>query len=377
MTLAQPPVWLILLAFVCALGPLVFFHELGHYLVARLFKVPAEVFSIGFGRELVGWTDRLGTRWKVGWLPLGGYVRFTGDMNPASAPAAEEDIPPELRDRAFQLRPVWQRFLIVLAGPVANFLLAIVIIAAFIGIYGLASTPNVVVGIVPHSAAEAAGLKPGDRIVSIAGRSTQSFEQIAQLTSLYPDQDVRIGVVRNGRPFDLQVHLGTQTVGDRFGQKYRIGLLGLPKPPLHFERVPPVQVLPIAVERTAFYTRSMMAGLWQIVTGRRSAEEIGGPIRIAQIAGQQARLGWDDYVVLLALLSINLGFINLLPVPLLDGGHLFFYVVEAVRRRPVSAKALDWAFRGGLALILALLVFVTINDLGSLGLWNRLGRLIG
>jgi regulator of sigma E protease len=136
-------------------------------------------------------------------------------------------------------------------------------------------------------------------------------------------------------------------------------------------------VLPVAVERTAFYTRSMMAGLWQIVTGHRSPEEIGGPIKIAQIAGQQARLGWDDYVVLLALLSINLGFINLLPVPLLDGGHLFFYVVEAVRRRPVSAQALDWAFRGGLAVILALLVFVTINDLGSLGLWSRLGRLIG
>jgi regulator of sigma E protease len=377
MTLAQPPVWLILLAFVCALGPLVFFHELGHYLVARLFKVPAEVFSIGFGRELVGWTDRQGTRWKVGWLPLGGYVRFTGDMNPASAPAAEEDIPPELRDRAFQLRPVWQRFLIVLAGPVANFLLAIVIIAAFIGIYGLASTPNVVVGTVPHSAAEAAGLKPGDRIVSIAGRSTESFEQIAQLTSLYPDQDVRIGVVRNGRPFSLDVHLGTQTIKDQFGQHYRIGLLGLPKPPLRYERVPPVQVLPIAVERTAFYTRSMMAGLWQIVTGRRSAEEIGGPLKIAQIAGQQARLGWDDYVVLLALLSINLGFINLLPVPMLDGGHLFFYAIEAVRRRPISARALDWAFRGGLAVILALLVFATINDLGSLGLWNRLGRLIG
>jgi regulator of sigma E protease len=377
MTIAQPPVWLILLAFVCALGPLVFFHELGHYLVARWFKVPAEVFSIGFGREIVGWTDRLGTRWKVAWLPLGGYVRFVGDMNPASAPAAAEEIPPELRDRAFQLRPVWQRFLIVLAGPVANFLLAIAIISAFIGIYGLASTPNVVVGTVPHSAAEAAGLKPGDRIVSVADRSTESFEQIAQLTSLYPDQDVRVGVLRDGRTFTLDVHLGTQVVKDQYGQQYRIGLLGLPKPPQRFERVPPVQILPVAVERTAFYTRSMMAGLWQIVTGQRSAEEIGGPIKIAQIAGQQARLGWDDYVVLLALLSINLGFINLLPVPMLDGGHLLFYAVEAVRRRPVSAQALDWAFRGGLAVILALLVFVTINDLGSLGLWSRLGRLIG
>ena len=374
MPLPHPPIWMVLVAFVCALGPLVFFHELGHYLVARLFKVPAEVFSIGFGKELLGWTDKQGTRWKLSALPLGGYVKFVGDMGPASNPGEEEAIPEELRDRAFQFKPVWQRFLIILAGPVANFILAVVIIASFIAIYGATSTPNVVTGTVPHSAARAAGLQVGDRVVSIAGRSTPTFEEISQLAALYPEQDVSLGIERNNQLFHLNVHIGTQVVKDRFGQSYRIGLLGIPVPPKRFEKVPAAQILPLAVERVAFLTQSMMEGLWQIVSGKRSFKEIGGPVKIAQIAGQQATLGIEDFIALLALLSINLGFINLLPVPMLDGGHLFFYAIEAVRRRPVSAQALDWAFRGGLALILALLVFATFNDLG---LWNQLERLIG
>jgi len=374
MPLPHPPIWMVLVAFVCALGPLVFFHELGHYLVARLFKVPAEVFSIGFGKELLGWTDKQGTRWKLSALPLGGYVKFVGDMGPASNPGEEEAVPEELRDRAFQFKPVWQRFLIVLAGPVANFILAVVIIASFIAIYGATSTPNVVTGTVPHSAARAAGLQVGDRVVSIAGRSTPTFEEISQLAALYPEQDVSLGIERNHQLFHLNVHIGTQVVKDRFGQSYRIGLLGIPVPPKRFEKVPAAQILPLAVERVAFLTQSMMEGLWQIVSGKRSFKEIGGPVKIAQIAGQQATLGIEDFIALLALLSINLGFINLLPVPMLDGGHLFFYAIEAVRRRPVSAQALDWAFRGGLALILALLVFATFNDLG---LWNQLERLIG
>src|SRR5437868_483841 len=304
MMLSHPPLWLILVAFVCALGPLVFFHELGHYLVARLFKVPAEVFSIGFGRELIGWTDKQGTRWKVAWLPFGGYVKFVGDMGPASAPADVDDIPNHLRDRAFQFRPVWQRFLIVLAGPVANFVLAIAIIAGFIAVYGAASTPNVVAGIVPNTAAAKAGLKVGDRILSIAGRSTENFEEVAQLASLYPDQDVSLNVVRGGQAFDIKVHLGTQEVKDRFGHSYRIGLLGIPVPPKQFDRVAPASVVPQAVKQTAFLTRSMFDGLWQILTGHRSLREIGGPIRIAKVAGEQASLGVEDFIALLALRSI-------------------------------------------------------------------------
>ena len=376
MMFAHPPVWLVLVAFVCALGPLVFFHELGHYLVARWFKVPAEVFSIGFGRELFGWTDKQGTRWKVAWLPLGGYVKFVGDMGPASTPADLDDIPEHLRDRAFQLRPVWQRFLIVFAGPVANFLLAIVILACFFTFVG---TPvsNVVNQIQPNSAAAGAGIRPGDRILSVAGMSTPTFEDIFRIVAVRPDETVTITVERDHIVHDVRVTLKTDVLKDTTGQPFKRGLLGVyPKIEVR-ERAPVLQAVPMAVDYTARMTRSIVDGIVQLVRGRVSPKQLGGPIKIAQIAGEGAAQGPLPFVGLLALLSINLGFINLLPVPMLDGGHLFFYAIEAVRRRPLSAQALDWAFRGGLALILALLVFVTINDLGSLGLWDGLQRLIG
>ena len=374
--LPQPPLWLILLAFVCALGPLVFFHELGHYLMARLFGIPAETFSIGFGRELIGWTDRQGTRWKVAWLPLGGYVKFVGDMSPASNPADLETIPPELRERAFQVRPVWQRFLVVLAGPVANFILAIAIFAAFFVALGAPRT-NIVGAIVPNTPAAQAGLQPGDKILSVAGRGTPDFDDVRSVVMLRPKQTVPLRFERDGVVREVEVHLQSDTVTDPFGQKFERGLLGVYPTTGVLERLPVYEAVPEAVSYTLRITRSMIDGLGQIVTGARGTEDVGGPIKIAQIAGQQAALGALPFVQLLALFSINLGFINLLPVPMLDGGHLFFYAVEAVRRRPLSARALDWAFRGGLALILALVVFTTINDLGSVGLWDRLQRLIG
>jgi len=374
--LPQPPLWLVLVAFVCALGPLVFFHELGHYLMARLFKIPAETFSIGFGREIIGWTDRQGTRWKVAWLPLGGYVKFVGDMTPASNPADLESIPPELRDRAFQLRPVWQRFLVVLAGPAANFLLAIIIFAAFFMILGAPRT-NVVGAVVPNTSAAEAGLRPGDKILSVAGRGTPDFDDIRSVVMLRPKETVPIRFERAGQVREVQVTLKSDVVTDPFGQKFERGLLGVYPTTDVLERVPVYEALPEATRYTLLVTRSMIDGLVQIITGRRGTQDVGGPIKIAQIAGQQASLGALPFVQLLALFSINLGFINLLPVPMLDGGHLFFYAVEAVRRRPLSARALDWAFRGGLAVILALVVFTTVNDLGSIGLWDRLQRLIG
>jgi len=374
--LPQPPLWLILVAFVCALGPLVFFHELGHYLVGRLFHIPAETFSIGFGHELVGWTDRQGTRWKVAWLPLGGYVKFVGDMTPAGNPDDLDHIPPELREHAFQLRPVWQRFLVVLAGPAANFLLAIAIFAAFFMILGAPRT-NIVGAIVPKTAAAEAGLRPGDKILSVAGQDTPNFDDIRSVVLLRPNEMVPVRFERGGEARQVQVHLGTDIVVDPFGQKFTRGLLGVYPTTGVLQRLPVYEAVPEAASYTLLITRSMVDGLAQIVTGRRGTEDVGGPIKIAQIAGQQAALGALPFVQLLALFSINLGFINLLPVPMLDGGHLFFYAVEAVRRRPLSARALDWAFRGGLAVILALVVFTTFNDLGSLGLWDRLQRLIG
>ena len=369
----QPPLYLILIAFILAIGPLVFFHELGHYLVGRWFGIGAETFSIGFGREIAGWTDKRGTRWKVGWLPLGGYVRFVGDMNPASQPDPDAAHDP----RAFQTKPVWQRFLVVLAGPMANFLLAIVIFAAFFAAFGKPNTPSVVGLVSPGSAAQTAGLRPGDRITSIAGQSTDSFEDITRIVFLRPNETVRIELERGGRPMQVDARLASVTEKDEFGQSYKKGLLGVGQSERVLTKLDAWELIPAATGYTLALTRSTIDGVGQIITGSRSAEELGGPIKMAQIAGQQASLGGFEFVQLLALFSINLGFINLLPVPMLDGGHLALYTIEAVRRRPIGERAQEWAFRGGLALLLALLLFTTVNDISSIGLFDRIGRLIG
>ena len=370
--LEQPPVWLILIAFVCAIGPLVFVHELGHYLVGRAFGVGAESFSIGFGREIAGWTDRSGTRWKIGWLPLGGYVRFVGDEHHAGI---GEGARAEINERSFAGKPVWQRFLIVLAGPVANFLLAVVIFVGFFTLVGAPQT-NVVGKIQPGSAASQAGLQPGDRVLTIAGRSTPTFSDIFNVVALRPNETVAISFERGGQRQDIAVKLGTATVPDGHRTLTR-GLLGVSPSMTAHEPVPIVKAVPMAADYTWRLVRTMVDGIVQIVRGKISPEQIGGPIKIAQVAGEGAAAGPMAFVALLALISINLGFINLLPVPMLDGGHLLFYAVEAVRRRPVSVKAQEWAFRGGLGLLLALLLFTTVNDLGSFGVWERLERLIG
>ena len=375
--LAQPPIWLIVVAFVAAIGPLVFFHELGHYTVGRLCGVAAETFSIGFGHEIIGWTDKQGTRWKIGWLPLGGYVRFVGDLNAASLPGDVEDLPPEVRHRSFPSKPLWQRFLIILAGPAANYLLAILIFAGFFAVFGVPSTPSVVAGVQPGSAAASAGIRAGDRIELVNGESASSFEDLERIVAMRPGEPVTIKVTRGGRQIQLSATLGSTVERDRFGQGYRIGRLGVFATGQQLKKVSPLQLIPQATRYTYVLTAATTEGIWQIVSGRRSADETAGPLKIAQIAGQQAALGPLEFVQFLALLSINLGFINLLPVPVLDGGHLFFYILEAVRRRPISVRTQEWAFRGGLALLLTLLLLRTVGDLGSFGLWDRLGRLIG
>ena len=275
--LPQPPIWLVLVAFICALGPLVFFHELGHYLVARIFGIAAETFSIGFGHEIVGWTDRQGTRWKVGWLPLGGYVKFVGDMSPASNPAEENAIPAEYRDRAFQLRPVWQRFLVVLAGPAANFLLAVLIFAALFAIVGKPQTPNFVETVQPGTPAERAGLKAGDRINSIAGEEISSFEDLQRIVGLHPGLPAVIEITRGGRQLAVHATLGVRTERDRFGQSYRIGMLGILQTHQLIEQVPPSELLPTAVRYTFTITRSMIDGLGQVISGRQGTGKCRRP----------------------------------------------------------------------------------------------------
>ncbi|WP_419825362.1 M50 family metallopeptidase [Sphingomonas sp.] len=364
--------------FLLVIGPLIFLHELGHYLVGRWCGVKADAFSIGFGRELLGWTDSAGTRWKVGALPLGGYVKFAGDMNPASQPSAEWlALPPHERARTFQAKPVWQRFLIVLAGPAVNFLFALVVLAGILIAYGEPVTPPVVARVIPRSAAAEAGLRTGDRIVAINGVAVRRFEDIGGYTALRPDTRMHLDLVRAGQPAALDVVTKASQTSDRFGNTARIGVLGIAAGGGRMEPVPLAEVPARAAGYVGDAVVTTVVALRQIVVGERSAKEMSGPVGVARVAGQQATLGWFAVALLMAGISINLGFINLLPVPMLDGGHLLFYVVEAVRRKPVAPAVQEWAFRSGLALLLGVMLFVTFNDLGMAGLWARLAGLIG
>jgi regulator of sigma E protease len=373
-----PGLLLTIFAFLAVIGPLVFVHELGHYLVGRWFGVKADVFSIGFGREMFGVTDRRGTRWKFGWLPLGGYVRFAGDMNPASQPDPNwMQLPADERNRTFQAKPVWQRALIVAAGPATNFLLAILILAAFAMIYGVNRTPPVAGAVQPGSAAAAAGFQAGDKVLSVNGREVEGFGEFAQFVVARPNQLLSVEIERDGSRRRLSVTPKTEYQVDRFGNKYPFGRLGISSPRPVVERVGLLEAPGIAIEQTHGIVRMMIDGLGQIVTGMRSAKELGGPLRIAQASGEMAAVGIQTFVWFVALISINLGFINLLPVPMLDGGHLLFYALEAVRRKPVAPEVQEWAFRSGLLLLLGLMLFVTFNDLSAFGLWRGLSGLIG
>jgi regulator of sigma E protease len=374
----QPGLLLTIVAFALVIGPLIFVHEMGHYLVGRWFGIKADAFSIGFGREILGWTDKLGTRWKLSVLPLGGYVRFAGDMNPASQPTAEWlALPAAERARTFQAKPVWQRALVVAAGPAVNFLAAILILGGFAVAHGVDRTPAMVAAVAPGSAAAQAGIRAGDQILAMDTRKVTTFEDIADFAQLRPGSKALVTLVRGGDRLRLPITIGVAREVDRFGNVYRLGRIGIAGGTPVAQPVSLLQAPVEGVRATGQQLRRMLDGLGQIITGRRSLDELGGPIQIARLSGEGLAIGPAALVWLIALVSINLGFINLLPVPILDGGHLFFYAIEAVRRRPVDAAVQEWAFRTGMAAILALMLTVTINDLGNLGLWKGLAGLIG
>jgi regulator of sigma E protease len=372
------PFWYVL-AFILALGPLIFIHELGHYFVGRWFGVKAETFSIGFGREVLGWTDKRGTRWKIGWLPLGGYVKFAGDMNPASTPNEEWlKLPPEERNQTFQSKPVWQRFLIVLAGPATNFLFAILGFMLIFAFMGFPSTAAVVDRVVANGPAAEAGIQPGDRVVEINGATIETFTDLLQYVRLRPEQAMDVVVERNGGRQTFSLTSRAETMRDEFGNEAKIGLIGIQgAKPLGSgegrEYLPPHRLVGAAIDTTFDTVNSMVVALGQVITGKRSVQELGGPLKIAEVSGQQASLGLLPFFWLMLVVSINLGFINLLPIPMLDGGHLLFYAIEGVRRKPLRPEAQEWAFRTGLFMLLALMIFVTFNDLASFGLFPRLG----
>lgn len=377
--MSAPSFTFTILSFLLVIGPLVFIHEMGHYLVGRWFGVHAETFSIGFGPEVASWTDRRGTRWRIGGIPLGGYVRFAGDMGVASEPDPKWlELPAEERNRCFQAKPVGARALIVLAGPLVNLLFAALILGGFAYVYGENVTPPVAGEISKGSAAEKAGLRTGDRILSVNGETMSSYDQLYRdMKARIPGDQVDLIIARGQDRRVVQVALGEQVYRDRFGNESRVALLGVGPGPSVMRPVSLLEAPVVGLRRTGALVEMMANGISDILTGRRSVKELGGPLKMAQFSGEQASMGPVALISFIALVSINLGFINLLPIPMLDGGHLFFYGIEAIQRRPVSARVQEFAFRSGLALLLGLMLLVTINDLGSFGLWRGLSRLIG
>ena len=361
------------LYFLLAIGPLIFVHELGHYLVARWCGVKSEVFSIGFGRELIGWTDKRGTRWKLCLLPLGGYVRFAGDMNAVSQPDAEWKALPEAERRVtFPAQPVWKRFLIVFAGPATNFIAAMLIFMVITANVGELRAPPVIGAIVAGSAAEKAGFQVGDRIVSIDGRDMARFEDIGSYVEIRAKQVMTFTLQRAGTEIEILAAPTDEAIKDPFGNTSKHGRMGMASASAKIVRVPLLELPQSAFRQTVASVVRIKDVLGQIVTGTRSVKEMGGPLKTAQYSGLSAALGWLSFAWFVAMVSVNLGFINLLPIPMLDGGHLFFYTIEAVIRRPVPMQAQEWAYRSGFALLMALMLFVTFNDLSSFGLFGRI-----
>lgn len=372
----NPSILFTLASFALVIGVLVFVHEMGHYLVARAFGMRVAAFAVGFGREIVGWTDRRGTRWKIGWIPLGGYARFVGDADAASRPDAEAAALPEAEKRdLFQFRPVWQRALVIVAGPGINFLFAVLLFAGLFAIRGQEYTPPRVAAVVAGSPAATAGLRPGDVITAVDGDRVRSFTDVSRAVQLSDGSVMRLTVERGGATLTLDARPKVLRGIDRFGGPYSMGRLGVASGPPVIVKRGPIEAIGYGALETVAVTRAGIEGLAQIVTGRRELAEMGGPVKIARVSGAVAQYGPEALVALVALLSINLGFINLLPIPMLDGGHLMLYAAEAVRRRPLGRRATELAFMSGAALMLTLMLVLTWNDLAQVGVWRQLAAL--
>jgi regulator of sigma E protease len=357
-------------AFVVVLGVLVFVHELGHYLAARWRGVRVEAFSIGFGRAIASWTDSHGTVWKVAWLPLGGYVKLHGQERP-------QDVAEDVRARwipgeTFHDKSVLSRAIVVAAGPVANFILAMVLFAALFIILGTPVTQPVVGAVLPDSAASRAGLMVNDRIVAIAGEPINTFEDLQHVITIHPAETMAMTVQRDGT--DRQIEVTTES---RSSGGHQVGLLGIRGGAVEYRHVSVPVAIYSGVSQTWTITAETFKGLAEMIGGSRGTDELGGPLRIAQMSGQIAQLGIASLISFIAVLSVNLGLINLFPIPVLDGGHLLFYFAEAVRGRPLPQRAQEYGFRAGLAFLACLFVFATWNDLTHLGVFRWVAGLIG
>jgi regulator of sigma E protease len=367
-----------LIPFLFVLTVVVFFHELGHFLIARMCGVRILVFSIGFGPELFGFNDRYGTRWKIAAIPLGGYVKFFGDENAASVPdqAAAAAMNSSERKESFVYQRLRNRAAIVAAGPIANFILAITIFAAIYTLHGKPSTSARVDSIQPESAAAAAGFEPGDIVMEIDGRAIATFSDMQRTISISAGRTLEIVVDRGGVRKTLKATPTLRELKDNFGNVHRLGVLGISRSmaegDLQLQRVDPLTAIRLGVEESWFIFERTMAYIGGVVVGREAADQVGGPARIAQVAGQVWQGGLSNggptaaaigLFNLAAVLSVSIGLLNLFPVPLLDGGHLLFYGIEGIRGRPLSERAQELGFRIGLALVAMLMIFASYNDI--------------
>jgi regulator of sigma E protease len=387
--------------FALVLGLVVTIHELGHFLAAKSFGVAVDRFSIGFGKAIAAWTDRSGVEWRIGWIPLGGYVRFAGDDNAASVPDHEdlESLRRQIEQkegraavaRYFHFKPLWQRAIVVAAGPIANFVLAIALFAALLMAFGQYVMPARVSNVVAGSPAERAGFMVGDLIVEANGEPIKGFDEVAQLVQVRANVPTEFVVDRRGREVTLVATPEWQVRSDRVAGERRQGTLGLgASGPYVHVRYNPLEALAGGVKRTWSTLETTVYYLGRMITGQVSPDQLSGPLGIARISGKVAQAGAEgapnlggmllgsgiNLLQLAAFVSVSIGFMNLLPVPVLDGGHLLFYAYEAVARRPLAAKVQAAGYRVGLALLLGLMLFATWNDLQQLRVFKLLGGVL-
>ncbi len=353
-----------LLPFIVAITVIVFIHELGHYLVARWCGVNIEIFSIGFGREIFGWHDSQGTRWKVCWIPLGGYVKFKGDANAASLPQATSE---PIVEGNFHGKPVWQRAAVVAAGPIANFILAIALFTGLFALAGIPSTEPRAQSVMAGSAAEKVGILPGDLIKAVDGRPIETFNDLVTAVQFRGGETLNLQIDRSGTPITLKIVPEVKEESDGFGGTIRIGRLGIKIENKNgvtpMRRLPFTESVAKGTEQTWQIVSLTFVSLGKIFKGEESAKQIGGMISMGKAAGDAASRGTYGFIGLIAFFSVSIGIINLFPIPMLDGGHLVYYAIEAVRGKPVGQQAQEWGFRVGLSLVVMLMAFGFGNDL--------------
>jgi regulator of sigma E protease len=360
-------------AFLFTITIVVFFHELGHFLVARACGVKVDVFSVGFGKEIAGFTDRLGTRWRVSWLPIGGYVKFAGDANAASAPdTAAASLPAAQRKVMLQFKPLWQRAAVAVSGPLANFVVAIVILTGLLLHSGHVILPPIVGGVAPGSPAEAAGIRAGDRVVAINGTKIDDYAQLPEIISIRGGEDLAIDLDRHGNRLTVHAVPRLQRHQNELGEmesSFMVGIRSMPGLAPVREPYTPLGAFVAACGQTADIIQTSLVGIVKLVQGHASSDQMRGALGIAGVTQKIAQMGFLVLLNWTAILSVSIGLVNLFPIPLLDGGHLLYYGCEAVLGRPLGERAQELGFRLGVVLIVGLLLASAFHDLARLNLF--------